>query len=164
MLCLLKTAYPWPDVINEESHFFFCVEKGSSPVPASSWQSLQNPPGFSCSTGSWESHQHVSHTHYRICINVNCSCTSTFWKVFGKLSELYSLSEQDALARRHQQHDWQVWCQGSPGLHPYLYTSTYPYHYVSSQFSLSLNYAHLNILSVMSICMRVCAQGSWKPQ
>lgn len=32
--------------------------------------------------------------------------------------------QKDAMARRYQQHDWQVWCEGSPGLHPHLHTPT----------------------------------------
>lgn len=43
---------------------------------------------------------------------------------------LCSLLLQDALAGRRQQHDWQVWREGTPGLHTHLHPST-PQHSVS---------------------------------
>lgn len=47
-------------------------------------------------------------------------------------TERFCCSPQDALARGHQQHDWQVWCASTLRLHPHLHTFT-----LEQQVSLS---------------------------
>ena len=62
-----------------------------------------------------------THTHTHTRHHIRCTvCVGSHWSDWTSLL----FCEKDAVAGRCQQHDWQVWCEGSPGLHPHLHTST----------------------------------------
>ena len=76
------------------------------------WLWLQRAPS-TCE----DTHTHTPNTRHHIRCTV---CVGSHWSDWTSLL----FCEKDAVAGRCQQHDWQVWCEGSPGLHPHLHTST----------------------------------------
>lgn len=68
-------------------------------------------------------HHTHTHTHQQMHKRLVGACwlftLISFFNTF-----ILSFCSKDAMAGRCQQHDWQVRCQGSPGLYPHLHTST----------------------------------------
>ena len=75
-----------------------------------------------------------AHTHHTMCC----------WDLTVHTSYLFCCLK-DAMARRCQQYDWQVWCKSSSGLHPHLHTSS-AQHFVSPSITWSHIYPSVYVV------------------